>query len=130
MVYISSRKDLLDYCAENNILPEDFNEPVTLNSDFVNTFDGENSYEHLLYDDEKYEDYLSSIFHTLNSPPEKLSKEERLTRYDLFVHGLFYGFTSFNSELNIPAGIDNISGLLDGATSFNREFIIPVGVKM
>lgn len=129
MVYISNRKDLLNYCESNNIRPEAFNEPITLKSDFVNTFDGENSYEHLLYDDEKYEDYLSSIFYTLDSPPEKLSKEERLARYDLFVHGLFYGFTSFNSELNISAGIDNISGLLDGATSFNREFIIPVGVK-
>ena len=129
MVYISSRKDLLDYCKSNNIRPEDFNEPVTLNPDFNNTFDIENSYEYLLYDDDEYEDYLGSVANELYSLPEKLSKEERLARYDLFVHGLFYGFTRFNSDLIISDGITNISGLLDDAVSFNREIIIPHSVK-
>ena len=37
IVYISSHKNLLDYCKSNNIRPEDFNEPVTLPE---NAFDG------------------------------------------------------------------------------------------
>lgn len=61
MVYISNRKELLDYCKNNNIRPQDFNEPVTLNPDFDNLFIYENSSEYLL-DDEAYAKHSQDVW--------------------------------------------------------------------
>lgn len=148
MIYISNRKELLDYCKSNSIRPSRFNEPVTLRPDFENLFDGEESYEYLLNDDRywRHSDYIWDDWdgwddlindETFEYNPAKghfcdtghLSEEQRKELYDLRANGLFGGFTSFNSEIIISPGVKNISGLLKGATSFNRVLNIPEGVE-
>lgn len=147
MVYISSRKDLLDYCKKKCLNPGGFNEPVTLNSDFNNLFDGKKSCEYLLNDEDylRHSEYLDDTWDDWDDEDDedfeynpvkghfcdngKLSRAEREELYDLWSNGLFGGFTSFNSEIIISPEVKNISGLLKGATSFNRALNIPEGVE-
>lgn len=101
---VRSHKDIIVYCAQRDILMEDFNEPVTIapDADVEGLFNNCTSF---------------------NQPVAIPSGTIKSCR------AMFFRCKSFNQQITIPTGVTNCVAMFMGCTSLNQPIIIPEGVE-
>ena len=93
-------KSIQDYCDQNNIKKEDFNEPVKIMKNV------------------EYCSYMFWNCYSFNQPiiiPEGVKDCENM----------FYNCINLNQPIILPKNIKNISGMFVNCNSFNQPIIIP-----
>lgn len=101
---VRSHKDIIVYCAQHDILMEDFNEPVTIapDADVEGLFNNCTSF---------------------NQPVAIPSGTIKSCR------AMFFRCKSFNQQITIPVGVTNCEAMFMGCTSLNQPIIISEGIE-
>lgn len=101
---VRSRNDIIAYCAQHDILMEDFNEPVTIapDADVEGLFNNCTSF---------------------NQPVAIPSGTIKSCR------AMFFRCKSFNQQITIPTGVTNCTAMFMGCTGLNQPIIISEGVE-
>ena len=106
MLKINCHEDIINYCEENNITIEMFNEPVEIDMSNV------------CFDD------LDCLFSGCTLFNQPVTIPEGVTS----CANMFYDCVSFNQPIIIPEGVINCEYMFNNCVSFNKPVVIPNSV--
>ena len=124
---VRSRKDIIVYCAQRDILMEDFNEPVTIapDADVEGLFNNCTSFNQPVAIPSGTIKSCRAMFFRCKSFNQQITIPTGVTN----CVAMFMGCTSLNQPIIIPEGVEDCNNMFMGCTSLNQPIIIPEGVE-